>query len=292
MQQIYLVSGNVATEQRKLQSEIQTASKAQLAEIRRLNATISTFQSETATATTVRSPNSSLGTRDAGVSTLGEPPLAEKNIVRAFHRNGPILFDSEKMSPITAVGIRTAHFSRSACTPWCACRCHKQRHWQTPSSFSGLLGSLFVGYSGLPIARLECDERSCKLQSQPMVYISYFFPPWFLARAMSMMLASTPLAGPVVSLKMQRTIPGDSDIFTFARLGEVEKMKALFEKGLASPHDVHCESGITPLHVCKLSTWASFPGLRPCWLTGNRSQLVISKSMFVGFSYKQMQIHS
>ena len=82
-----------------------------------------------------------------------------------------------------------------------------------------------------------------------------------------MVLASTPLAGPVVSLKMQRTIPGDSDIFTFARLGEVGKMRALFEKGLASPHDVHCESGITPLHVCRLSTWDFFSGSRPCGLT-------------------------
>ena len=54
-----------------------------------------------------------------------------------------------------------------------------------------------------------------------------------------MVMASTPLAGPVISLKMQRTIPGDSDIFTFARLGEVDKMKALFENSLASPHDVH-----------------------------------------------------
>ena len=74
-----------------------------------------------------------------------------------------------------------------------------------------------------------------------------------------MVLASTPLAGPVVSLKMQRTIPGDSDIFTFARLGEVEKMKALFESGLASPHDVHYESGITPPHVCKFPCWLLFP---------------------------------
>ena len=73
-----------------------------------------------------------------------------------------------------------------------------------------------------------------------------------------MMMASTPLAGPVVSLKMQRTIPGDSDIFTFARLGEVEKMKALFENGLASPHDVHYESGITPLHVFKSPSWLLF----------------------------------
>ena len=36
-------------------------------------------------------------------------------------------------------------------------------------------------------------------------------------------------------------------------------MKALFENGLASPHDVHYESGITPLHVCKLPRWLLTP---------------------------------
>jgi hypothetical protein len=60
----------------------------------------------------------------------------------------------------------------------------------------------------------------------------------------------TPLAGPVVSLKVQRTVPGNADIFTYAKLGDVDNIRRLFENGLASPHDVHSESGITPLHVC------------------------------------------
>ena len=248
-----MISSDVATEQRHLHNKIETTSRAQLAEIRQLNTSMNTLRSETTTAGHDRSQIISLARRDAGVSTVDEPPGTEKDLVRAFHHNGSILFESEQMSAISAVGIRTAHFSRTACTPWCACRCHTQRQWQSPSLMGRVLGSLFIGYSGMPIARLEYDERSCQLRSQPMIYVSYFFPPWFLARAMSMVLSSTPLAGPVLSLKMERTIPGNSDIFTFAKLGEVDELKTLFEQGLASPHDVHFESGITPLHVSRLS---------------------------------------
>ena len=171
--------------------------------------------------------------------------------VRAFHHNGSILFASEKMSASSAVGIRTAHFSRSACKPWCACRCHTETKWRGPSVLQPVIDSLFIGYSGMPRQGLNCDEISCQLQSQPVVYFTYFFPSWFLARAISVMFATTPLAGPVVSLKVQRTVSGDADIFTYAKLGDVDKIKNLFEQGLASPHDVSFQSGITPMHVSK-----------------------------------------
>jgi len=228
---------------------MQTANRAQIAEIRQLNAALENLKSGTAAVGSHVKETNLWSGRDASVSTNGELEGTEKSLIRAFHHNGSILFESEQMSAISAIGIRTAHFSRSACRPWCSCRCHIQRQWQSPSPFNRLLGSLFVGYSGLPIARLDCDERSCQLQSQPIIYVSYFFPPWFLARAMSMVLSSTRLAGPTVSLKVQRTIAGNSDIFTFAKLGDVDKMRSLFEQGLASPHDVHFDSGLTPLHV-------------------------------------------
>ena len=63
------------------------------------------------------------------------------------------------------------------------------------------------------------------------------------------MMTVTPLTGPVASLKVQRTVPGSADIFTFTKLGDVDGIRTLFEKGLASPHDVQFDSGITPLHV-------------------------------------------
>ena len=169
--------------------------------------------------------------------------------VKAFHHNGTVLFESSQMTAVTAVGIRTAHLPRTACKPWCSCACHAESRIRSPQLFDRILGSLFVGYSGLPVLSRKCDQQSCHLRAQPMSYVTYFFPRWFLARVVSFVLTTTPLAGPVASLKVQRTVPGHADIFTYAKLGDVGKMKHLFENGLASPHDVHAESGVTALHV-------------------------------------------
>lgn len=151
---------------------------------------------------------------------------------KAFHHNGSILFDSKQMTAISAVGIRTAQFSRMACKPWCSCICHAQKTLKSPSFMERLVGSLFVGYTGIPRLRSQCNQQSCHLASPPMIYITYYFPAWFLARMVSLMIASTPLAGPVVSLKTQRAVPGDAEIFLCAKTGNQDRIKFLFEMGL------------------------------------------------------------
>lgn len=169
--------------------------------------------------------------------------------IKAFHHNGSVLFDSAQMTAVTAVGIRAVQFPRTSCTPWCSCRCHRESTFRTPRFLEQSVDSLFIGYSGLPVSRPSCNERTCHLRAQPLTYVTYFFPKWFLSRMVTFMMTITPLAGPVASLKVQRTVPGSADIFTFAKLGNVDGIRTLFENGLASPHDVHFESGITPLHV-------------------------------------------
>lgn len=168
---------------------------------------------------------------------------------RAFHHNGQILMDSQQLTRISAVGIRSSHFPRTACKPWCSCVCHTESRIQTPQFLQRFLGNLFIGYSGLPVLTKSCNQQTCHMRAQPMSYITYFFPLWFLDRMISLTMTTTPLAGPVVSLKTQRTVPGNADIFTYAKSGNVEELQILFEKGLASPHDVHYESGVTALHA-------------------------------------------
>ncbi len=249
LQEIYLLSSTSAAEQRQLRVETLAANETQLKRIEEIRDKLDCHFNRPEPNTLDEGQRGSTDKVMAPTSKENCASHTANEIVRAFHHNGNILFASEKMSASSAVGIRTAHFSRSACRPWCACRCHTETKWRTPSILQPVLGSLFVGYSGMPRERLLCDEKSCQLQSQPVVYVTYFFPSWFLARAMSVMFATTPLAGPVVSLKVQRTVPGDAEIFTYAKLGDVNKMKILFEQGLASPHDVSFQSGITPMHV-------------------------------------------
>ena len=179
----------------------------------------------------------------------GAKTSTNEDYVKAFHHNGSVLFDSAQMTSVAAVGIRTTQFPRTSCTPWCSCVCHRERRLRTPRMLENFIGSLFIGYSGLPVFRPPCNEKSCHLKAQPLTYVTYFFPRWFVSRMLSFMMTITPLAGPVISLKVQRTVPGNADIFTYAKLGDVDNIRRLLENGLASPHDVHSESGITPLHV-------------------------------------------
>jgi hypothetical protein len=87
------------------------------------------------------------------------PRLAESNSdqgdgidhVKAFHHNGSILFDSAQMTAVAAVGIRTVQFPRTTCTPWCSCSCHRETRLRTPRMLEQFIGSLFIGYSGLPV---------------------------------------------------------------------------------------------------------------------------------------------
>lgn len=179
-------------------------------------------------------------------------PTSDENSLplQPFHYSGSALFESSQMTAVSAVGIRVAQFPRMPCTPWCSCSCHTETHLRSPHILDSIFGALFIGYSGAPSMRkAACDQPSCHLQAQPMSCMTYFFPRWFLARAVSITLASTPLAGPVASLKFQRTVPGSADIFTYAKVGDVNGMKRLFQNGMASPHDIHYESGVTALHV-------------------------------------------
>ena len=194
----------------------------------------------------------SLPTSDSAAPRLPDPnsnQVDDIDPVKAFHHNGSVLFNSAQMTAVAAVGIRTVQFPRTSCTPWCSCSCHRETRLRTPRILEQFIGSLFVGYSGLPALRPPCNEKTCHLQAQPLTYVTYFFPRWFLSRMVTFMMTVTPLAGPVASLKVQRVVPGSADVFNFARLGDIDGMKALFEKGLASPHDVQYESGVTPLHV-------------------------------------------
>ena len=186
---------------------------------------------------------------DGASSDAAQESTFDTEGVKAFHHNGKVLFESSQLTAVSAIGIRTAQFPRTACNRWCSCVCHHKRHIQTPQLLQNLIGSLFIGYSGLPMLTKPCDQYACHQRAQPTSSVTYYFPSWFLARTLSILFSSTPLAGPVVSLKCQRTVPRDADIFKIARAGNVDKMRDLFEKGLASPHDVNFESGGTALRV-------------------------------------------
>src|SRR5436190_6471874 len=54
---------------------------------------------------------------------------------------------------------------RKTCRPWCSCCCHVRKSVKMPHSLRGFLGSLFVGYSGVPFVTPPCNERQCSRRS-------------------------------------------------------------------------------------------------------------------------------
>jgi hypothetical protein len=79
--------------------------------------------------------------------------------------------------------------------------------------------------------------------------MTYYFPRWFLQRAISLAIMLLPNDGPVASLRVQRAVSGSSKIFDYANVGDVDGMKRLFSSGLGSPHDVRFDSGTSALQV-------------------------------------------
>jgi hypothetical protein len=155
-------------------------------------------------------------------------------------RNGPKTY--------SAIRVRASHYRRTQCEGWCSCLCHRPRYVQTPQSLDFLLGSLFMGYSGLPAQSQSCSERSCRQQSIPTVKVTYHFPQWLLGRAIQFALSISHMKGPELILRTLRVIPANSPIITYAVKGNLDGIKSLFNKGLASPFDV-IDNGRTALHV-------------------------------------------
>ena len=70
----------------------------------------------------------------------------------------------------------------------------------------------------------------------------------------------TAMYGPEVSLRFNRIVDGKALVFHYATIGDVSKMRQLFEQGRASPSDVRFDSGWTPLHVSFPRGVDLFPG--------------------------------
>ncbi|KAK5207025.1 hypothetical protein LTR41_007092 [Exophiala xenobiotica] len=247
LQQVLLLARDEITRHGQFHNDVQQQLKQQECSLGTLLALHDKdpLVSDVSSSDTVQTPPSDV----QASGRLNGEPATDAPEPKAFHHNGKILFESSRLTAISAVGIRTAQFPRPACTPWCSCVCHERHHLRTPQFLEQFVGSLFVGYSGLPRMTKPCNQASCHLRAQPMSTVTYFFPRWFVSKALSLVIATTPLAGPVVSLKVQRTVPGDAPIFNYAMTGDVERMKMLFLNGQASPHDVDFRSGVTPLHI-------------------------------------------
>ncbi|KAJ3551789.1 hypothetical protein NPX13_g11275 [Xylaria arbuscula] len=192
-----------------------------------------------------RSRNNSSSSESSGSSSPASSSLA------LLPRQRP---QSSQKPAGTASQLQSVNFhvSRrvSACRPGCACACHCQKQNQTPSVVDRIFGQLFISYAGVPVLSPKCDDSRCLKPQQPQVQTEYWFPPGvFWSQIIQFQATYQSTTGPSFQLKTLRRVPDTSEAVTFAMNGNIEGLKSLFVRGLASPVDVSDTRGYSLLRV-------------------------------------------
>ena len=140
-----------------------------------------------------------------------------------------------------------------SCEGHCSCICHSnRRHYKSPGVLSKLVGSLFIGYYGLPVSISECDSKTCVNQVSRMLRVSYSFPTWFVSKTLNLvarnLFTSDPCFG--LSLRNRVDIAAGVNIISSALRGDISTITKLLEGHKASLTDVESYAGNSPFNVC------------------------------------------
>ncbi|KAH0848818.1 hypothetical protein AYO21_08262 [Fonsecaea monophora] len=159
-------------------------------------------------------------------------------------------FQMDTISPwdssISHIGVTVSRYGPDSCKTWCSCVCHQKCSVNTPKIFQGVFGSLFLGYSGLPLGRQKCSKASCTRNTTFSVKATYHFPSWYFSRAVSLGIVNT-LSKVSIHISL-RTVVQRSELFIFAAQGNVLAARDILSKKLAHPDEVHTNFGNTALH--------------------------------------------
>ena len=138
----------------------------------------------------------------------------------------------------------------SNCPAGCNCICHATRKVSTPAMVDRVLGQLFVGYAGMPFLTAKCDAEGCRKSQSPWISLEYWFPlGYFWSQIFRLQVAYQSSFGPQLSLSTLRRVPDTALSIKYALTGNIEGLKTLFTRGLASPVDVCNTRGYSLLSV-------------------------------------------
>ena len=131
----------------------------------------------------------------------------------------------------------------------CKCNGHLDRNWESPTYLVSIFGRIqIVRRPSAPCYQSTC-RKSCAATS---VTTSLFWitPTWWPPQRMiSITFNSSPHLNPYISLSFPKIVASDAMVFHMATTGNVIGLRELLEDGAASPDDIKCDGGFTPLHV-------------------------------------------
>ena len=144
----------------------------------------------------------------------------------------------------------TSNYHPPACDLWCNCRCHVPARLSTPAFLQQLIGRLHIRYAGLPFSgRQVCNEALCKHGATATTRTSYLFPSWLVYKRLEVSAKWNRTVGPELLLRVPNVVSPSSAIFGYVVNRDLDSIKELFAKRLASPFDVDSNRGFSPLHV-------------------------------------------
>jgi hypothetical protein len=114
-----------------------------------------------------------------------------------------------------------------------------------------IAGFLSLVVKGVYLGFNPCSETTCSHRSITRVELIYRFPPWLLDRLLHLLVINVPGSGPAASLSVTRVVADDADIMNLVKAGNLEDVKFLFARGLASPNDVNASCEVPILNVSK-----------------------------------------
>ena len=146
------------------------------------------------------------------------------------------------------------YMARTCGKKLCTCRCHSVRRLETAPWASSLVGSLFIGYSGLPLPftpKIECNQSDCQRNPRSLIKVAWYFPSWWplAGNVLHFIDQWTPLDGHDITIKLPRVVPPSADIFILAQKGHVDGIRQLIRQGKASVFDISASEGRSALHV-------------------------------------------
>ena len=145
--------------------------------------------------------------------------------------------------------MRMRFLRQGRCTQWCDCACHTYTRTRTPQVVQNVLGALFVGYTGLPRLTPDCANEKCRRSSEAYLQLNYYFPSWFIARAVSFAMSIQNSKIPKISMRVLNLRNLYEEIFQSCIVGNADSVRYLLTSGQASVKDISTDSGHSPLHV-------------------------------------------
>ncbi|KAJ8119957.1 hypothetical protein O1611_g10492 [Lasiodiplodia mahajangana] len=134
------------------------------------------------------------------------------------------------------------------CIDSCICGCHHALRIRTPEVIRNAVGVLFIELALLSVF-FSCRQRTCRHRSQRLLRFTYYFPQWLLMRMICVTLYAPDPQAWNVSCKTPRRVSEDAAVFECARSGDIDGVRSLFDRGMASVYDIGITTGACAITV-------------------------------------------